>query len=66
MLLKMLKDNIRKDIEFNSKIRGTLIYPVFIMGLFISVFLMILIVVVPKIATVFGNLNVPLPLPTKS
>lgn len=63
--LKDMKDNIRKEIEFNSKIKSTMIYPVFILGLFIAVFLMILIVVVPKISAVFSNLKVVLPAPTK-
>jgi type IV pilus assembly protein PilC len=63
--LKDLKENIRKDMEFNDKIRGALIYPVFIIGVFVLVMLMILIVVVPKITTVFSQLKVPLPLPTQ-
>ena len=63
--LKDLKDTIRKDMEFNDKIRSALIYPVFIMGVFVLVMVVILVVVVPKITTVFSQLNVPLPLPTK-
>ena len=63
--LKDVKESIKKDIEFNNKIKGALIYPIFILGVFVAVFLMILIVVVPKISVVFGNLNVPLPVPTK-
>ncbi len=63
--LKDIKDNIKRDIEFNDKIKGALIYPVFIMGVFFSVLIMILVVVVPKISTVFLRMNVPLPLPTK-
>jgi type II secretory pathway component PulF len=67
-LSETLKDmiiTIKKEIEFNDKIRGALIYPMFILVVFIGVLLMILIVVVPKISTVFSRLNVPLPLPTK-
>ncbi|HUQ84943.1 MAG TPA: type II secretion system F family protein [Candidatus Limnocylindrales bacterium] len=63
--LKDIKDNIKKDIEFNNKIKGALIYPVFIMIVFLAVLLMILVVVVPKISSVFERMNVPLPLPTK-
>lgn len=63
--LKDIKDNIKRDIEFNDKIRGALIYPLFIMGVFFSVLIMILVVVVPKISTVFLRMNVPLPVPTK-
>jgi type II secretory pathway component PulF len=40
-------------------------YPSFIVVVFIGILLMILVVVVPKISTVFKSLNVTLPLPTK-
>lgn len=60
-----LKTSIRKEIEFNDKIRSALIYPIFIFIVFILVMVVILVVVIPKIATVFTQLNVTLPLPTK-
>ncbi len=60
-----LKSSIRKDAEFSDKIKGALTYPVLIMFVFGGVLLMILIVVVPKISTVFMRLNVELPLPTQ-
>ena len=60
-----LKSNIRKEIEFNDKIRSALIYPAFILGVFILVMVVILVGVIPKISTVFLQLNVTLPLPTK-
>lgn len=63
--LKDIKDNIKKEVEFNNKIKSALIYPMFIMVVFIGVLLMILVVVVPKISTVFERLSVDLPLPTK-
>lgn len=62
--LKDLKENIKKEAEFSDKIKSAMIYPLLIMGVFIAVLLMILIVVVPKIASVFSRLKVPLPLPT--
>jgi type IV pilus assembly protein PilC len=63
--LKDIKENIKKEVEFNNKIKSALIYPMFIMVVFFGVLLMILIVVVPKISSVFERLNVELPLPTK-
>lgn len=63
--LEDLKLSIRKDIEFNDKIRSALIYPAFIVVVFVLVMIVILVQVVPKIATVFSQLNVVLPLPTK-
>ena len=63
--LKDIQETIKKDAEFNDKIKSAMIYPMFIVGLFFAVLLVILVVVVPKISTVFSQLNVPLPLPTK-
>jgi len=63
--LKDLKENLKKDMEFSDKIRSALIYPLFIVGVFLAVLLMILIVVVPKISSVFSRMHVTLPLPTK-
>ncbi len=59
-----LKSSIKKDAEFSDKIKGALTYPVLIMFVFAGVLLMILIVVVPKISSVFSRLNAELPLPT--
>lgn len=63
--LKDLKDNLRKQNEFRDTIKSALMYPMFIMGVFVLVLFLNLIFVLPKIATVFRNLRVELPLPTR-
>lgn len=63
--LNDLKEYIKKETEFSDKLKTAMIYPVFIVGVFVAVLLMILVVVVPKISTVFSRLHVDLPLPTK-
>lgn len=63
--LKDIKENLKKDIEFSDKIKSALIYPLFIVFVFFGVLLMILIVVIPKISSVFSRLKSELPLPTK-
>lgn len=63
--LKDLVETIKKETEFNDKIRSAMVYPLFIMVVFVGLMLMILTVVVPKIATVFLRLKVELPLPTR-
>jgi len=63
--LNDLRINMKKDMEFTDKIRSALIYPIFISFVFIGVMLVILIVVMPKIATVFKSLGTTLPLPTQ-
>lgn len=63
--LKDLNINIKKQIEFNDKVKSALTYPILIFTVFGGVLLMMLVVVIPKISTVFKRLNVVLPLPTK-
>lgn len=63
--LKDLKNNLRKQNEFRDTIKSALMYPLFIMGVFVLVLLVNLIFVIPKIAQVFKNLRVDLPLPTR-
>ena len=63
--LKDLSDTIRKEVEFNGKIKAAMIYPAMISVVFVGVLLLILLVVVPKIASVFSRLKMDLPLPTR-
>ena len=65
VVLKDIKDNIRRDIEFSDKIRSAMVYPILIFVVFAGVLLVILTFVVPRIAKVFERLNTDLPLPTK-
>lgn len=63
--LKDLRETLMKNGEFNDKVRSSLMYPLFIIGVFFLVLLVNLVFVVPKIGLVFRNLRIPLPLPTK-
>lgn len=63
--LRDLKENISSDIEFKDKVKAALSYPVLIFIVFFGVLLLLLIFIIPKIATVFLRLKVTLPLPTK-
>ena len=63
--LKDLRDNLRKQNEFTDTVRSAMMYPLFIMGVFVLVLMVNIIFVLPKVATVFKNLKVPLPLPTR-
>jgi type II secretory pathway component PulF len=63
--LNDLREHVEKEAEFVDKIRLALVYPVLISIVFLGVLLVILVVVVPKIATVFSRLRVDLPLPTR-
>jgi type IV pilus assembly protein PilC len=63
--LKDLIITIKKDIEFNNKVKSALFYPGVVFGVFILISVMILVFVIPRISEVFLSLRVPLPLPTR-
>lgn len=65
VVLRDLRNQIQKDMEFMDKIKSALMYPLIIFVVFLAVLLLILVVVVPKIAVVFTQLKVELPLPTR-
>lgn len=64
-ILKDLGETIRREIEFSSRIKGALAYPIFVMLIFVLIMLVILTFVIPRIAQVFLKLKVTIPLPTK-
>ncbi len=66
LALKDLRTALQKDMEFSDKIRSALMYPAFIMVVFVGILGMILTFVIPKISTVFLQLNVPLPFATRA
>lgn len=63
--LKDVKEQIKKDIELQRKVKSAMTYPVLVMVVFTLILTMILVVVIPKIAVVFTQLKVHIPLPTR-
>lgn len=64
-ILKDLREQVRKEIEFNDKIRSALTYPILVLLVMLGILIIILVVAIPKIAAVFLRLRVTLPLPTR-
>ena len=65
VVLKDIKNTVKKDIEFTDKIKSALTYPAIILVVFTGVLILLITFVIPRIASVFSKLNVVLPLPTK-
>jgi type II secretory pathway component PulF len=63
--LKDLTETIKKDMDFVDKVKGALAYPALIVLVLFIVILINLFFVIPRVATVFIRLKIPLPLPTK-
>lgn len=64
-ILLRLADNLEKQREFQSKLKGALVYPVIIIvGMIIVMFIMVTFVL-PKLLGLYKDFNVTLPLPTQ-
>lgn len=64
-VLDILADQMKKDHELISRVRGALIYPAVIISAMIGIGIFMMIVVVPKITEVFEDLSMELPLSTR-
>jgi type IV pilus assembly protein PilC len=63
--LKVLTRQMEREHELKSKIKGAMIYPMVIISAMIGIGILMLIVVIPKLAETFNELNIELPLTTK-
>ena len=63
--LSILTRQMEREYELKSKIKGALVYPAVIIAAMIGIGVMMLIVVVPKLAQTFEELEIELPLTTK-
>ena len=64
-ILLRLADNLEKEREFKSKLKGALVYPaIVIIGMFLVMFIMVTFVL-PKLLGLYKDFNVELPLSTK-
>lgn len=64
-ILLRLADNLEKEREFKSKLKGALVYPmIIVIGMFAVMFIMVTFVL-PKLLGLYKDFNVELPLSTK-
>jgi type IV pilus assembly protein PilC len=64
-ILLRLADNLEKEREFKSKLKGALVYPaIVIIGMFVVMFIMVTFVL-PKLLGLYKDFNVELPLSTQ-
>lgn len=64
-ILARLADNLENQREFQSKVKGALIYPVIVVIGMIGVGVVMMVLVLPKIMSIYKDFNVELPLPTR-
>ena len=64
-VLKVLTEQMERENEMKSKIMGAMIYPAVIVAAMTGIGILMLIMVVPKLAETFKELNIELPPTTK-
>lgn len=65
VVLVQMADNMEKEREFRSKVRGAMIYPVIIFGMMTAVMGIMVFFVIPRLTSLYSQSNIDLPLPTK-
>jgi len=64
-VLVRLADNLERQQEFKGKVKGALIYPaIIVVGMFV-VALIMMIFVIPRLTSLYGDFNAKLPVATK-
>jgi type IV pilus assembly protein PilC len=64
-ILNRLAENLEKQREFNSKIKGAMLYPAIVVGGMILVAAIMILFVIPKLTSLYEEFQVNLPLATK-
>ena len=63
--LKILSEQMRKDHELISRVRGAMMYPAVIVITMFGIGILMMIMVVPKLTSIFSEINMDLPLSTQ-
>lgn len=64
-VLNYLADQLEKDYDLKSKIRGAMMYPAFIMSGLVGVGILMMVYVVPKMTEILKEANTELPISTR-
>ncbi len=58
--LEYLADHLEQEYNFNSKIVASLVYPGFILFVFVAILVLLVVFVVPKLSDIFEGMDLPL------
>lgn len=65
-VLRGMASQMEKDYELRSRVRGAMIYPLIVVSLMVALGALMMVMVVPKLASVFEEVKVELPWTTKT
>jgi len=63
--LKILADQINKEHQIVSKVKGAMMYPIVVLVAMFGIGILMMIMVVPKLSKVFSDLEIELPITTR-
>jgi type II secretory pathway component PulF len=55
----------KKELAFSEQLRNTMIYPLFVMGVFMAIVVLMLTFVIPRVAKVFSTMRINMPFVTR-
>lgn len=64
--LEVLADQLEKEHELKSKVKGAMVYPAVIVTAMVGIGILMMIMVVPQLKSIFGDLGVELPVTTRA
>lgn len=64
-VLLRIATTMEEERDLNSKFKTAMIYPIIVVTAMVGVFFMMMFFVIPRLATMYESLNVPLPLVTR-
>jgi len=64
-ILQVLNNQMEKDYQLRSKIKGAMVYPLVIVAAMVGIGTLMLIIVIPKLSEVFEEMGAELPLTTR-
>jgi len=63
-VLAKLAENLEKQRNFTSKVKSAMIYPVIVVIVMVVIAFLMMVLVVPKLVSMFKQMEIDLPLPT--
>lgn len=65
VILIEMANNLERDREFRSRIKGAMVYPIIVIGMMVIVGAIMMFFVIPRLTSLYTQSDIDLPLPTK-
>jgi type IV pilus assembly protein PilC len=64
-ILELSSEQMRKDFELKSRVKGAMMYPAVILLVMLAVGVVVMVYIIPKLTVIFTSMNVELPASTR-